>query len=82
MSRCLHCRHRSTVCVHVCFYVTAGMLEKSEAQAASWPNPPIAGLCGWLWTHISRSSAGWSLEDTALNSLAGAHAGPTLKNVC
>lgn len=48
MSRCLHCRHRSTVCVHVCFYVTVGMLEKSEAQAASWPNPPIAGLCGWL----------------------------------
>lgn len=32
-------------CVFLCDCRDVG---KSEAQAASWPNPPIAGLCGWL----------------------------------
>lgn len=79
MPRCLHsCLWScSTVCVHVRFHVTAGMLEKVKHKQPA--GRVLPGLCGRLWSHITRSAAGWGLEDAALNGSAGSHTGPTLK---
>lgn len=68
---CLVVSAVASVCVDVCFYVTAWMLEKVKHQQPA--GRVLPGLCGGLWGHMSSSSAGWGLKDVTLNSSAGAH---------
>lgn len=66
----------------VCSCVSMGLLlEKvKHRQPAGWILP---GHCGVFWTNISRSSAGWGLEDAIFPPLKHTHTHMAhIKNDC